>query len=120
MLNRFVGVAGVIDEAEVRKEHSEAISDHESIEVAFKTVRDVIVLTDHRIVFVDVKGMTGKRKEYVSIPYSKITKFAFETAGHFDRDCELYIWVGGERIERHLSKKMDIGFMLRTLGLKVH
>lgn len=120
MFNGLVGVAGLIEESEVRKDHSDAVSEYESIEVAFKTIRDVIILTDHRIIFVDVKGMTGKRKEYVSIPYSKITKFAFETAGHFDRDCELYIWVGNERITRHLSKKMDIGFMLRTLGLKVH
>ena len=34
--------------------------------------------------------------EVLSIPFSKITKFSKESAGHFDMDAELKIWIGSD------------------------
>lgn len=36
--------------------------------------------------------MTGQRVKYKSIPYKHIHGFEFETAGHMDRDAEIYCW----------------------------
>lgn len=68
----------------------------EQIEKAFQLIRDIFVFTNKRVIFVDKQGVTGKKKQFVSIPYAKVTKFAMETAGHFDIDSELMIWVGSD------------------------
>ena len=44
--------------------------------MAFKTVRDQLVFTNKRIISIDVQGITGRRKSFTSLPYSKIQFFA--------------------------------------------
>ncbi|GAB3249786.1 PH domain-containing protein [Kineosporia babensis] len=69
---------------------------------AFKSVRDLVVFTNKRIIAVDVQGMTGKKKDFTSLPYSKVQVFSVETAGTFDMDAELELWfsaVGKVRFE---------------------
>ena len=39
--------------------------------------------------------MTGKKKDFTSIPYNKITNFSLETAGLLDFDTELEIYMSG-------------------------
>jgi hypothetical protein len=67
---------------------------------------------------VDVQGMTGKKIEYLSIPYSKITKFSIETSGRFDLDAELKIWVGSDPspIQKKFNKKVNIYDLQRVLA----
>jgi hypothetical protein len=62
--------------------------------------------------------MTGKKVEYHSIPYRAITHFSVETAGHFDLDAELKIWVSGSDlpIEREFKKGSDISGVQKTLA----
>jgi len=62
---------------------------------SFKTVRDFVVFTDKRVLAVNVQGMTGKKRDFSSLPYSKIQAFSVETAGHFDLDSELELWFSG-------------------------
>ena len=69
----------------------------EEIDAAFKLVRDMIIFTNRRLMFVDKQGLTGKKSEYHSIPYRAITHFMIETAGTFDRDTELKIWISGRK-----------------------
>ena len=58
----------------------------------------------------DKQGLTGKKSEYHSIPYRNITHFSIETAGHFDLDAELKIWVSGQAtpIEKQFNKSLNI------------
>ena len=51
-----------------------------------------------------------KKVEYKFIPYSKISGFSIETAGHFDLDAELRLWVSGMPgvTEVQFSKGVDI------------
>ncbi|GLY27274.1 PH domain-containing protein [Kineosporia sp. NBRC 101731] len=68
----------------------------------FKTVRDFVAFTDKRIIAVNVQGMTGKKKDFTTLPYNKIQVFSIETAGTFDLDAELDLWfstVGNIRFE---------------------
>jgi len=67
--------------------------DDEDIVESYKTMRDGLVFTSKRIVSVNVQGMTGRKKDFTSIPYSKIQAYSVETAGTFDLDAELQIYV---------------------------
>lgn len=67
--------------------------DGETILSAFQTVRDQLVFTNKRIIAADVQGLTGKKVDYTSIPYSKIQTFSVETSGLLDLDCELEIYI---------------------------
>lgn len=67
--------------------------EEETVLSVFKTVRDQLVFTNKRIIAANVQGMSGKKVDYTSIPYSKIQTFSVETAGTLDRDCELDIYI---------------------------
>ena len=65
---------------------------NEKVISAYGALRDYIVFTNRRIIAVNVQGITGKKKEYTTLPYSKIQAFSVETAGAFDLDSELELW----------------------------
>eukprot|EP00961_Rhodomonas_salina_P180229 2432465-Rhodomonas_salina.1 len=64
----------------------------ENVVMAFKAGRDSCVLTDRRLLSIDVQGFSGKRVAYISIPYASMRAYAVESAGSFDRDAELKIF----------------------------
>lgn len=67
----------------------------EEIIQSFKTVRDGVVFTTKRIFAINVQGITGTKKDFTSLPYSKIQAFSVETAGVLDLDSELELWFSG-------------------------
>ena len=67
----------------------------ESVVSAFKAMRDYVVFTNKRLIAVNVQGMTGKKQDFTSLPYSKIQAWSIETAGVFDMDSELDLWFSG-------------------------
>jgi len=67
----------------------------ENVVGTYKSVRDGIVFTNKRIITINVQGITGKKQDYTSIPYSKISAFSLETAGIFDLDAELELHMSG-------------------------
>lgn len=68
--------------------------DGESVLSCFKIFRDQLVFTNKRIIAANVQGLTGKKIDYTSIPYSKIQAFSVETAGKLDLDCEIELYIG--------------------------
>ncbi len=79
---------------------------------AFKTVRDQLVFTNKRIISIDVQGLTGKRKSYSSMPYSKIAFFAIQTPGFIEivPDSELVIqFISGFTVTFEFKGNVDIG-----------
>ena len=121
MLDSILGNAREVDPKEVMNELQPLLIPDEKIERAFKLVRDLYVFTNLRLILVDKQGLTGNKVEYHSIPYSKITHFSVETAGRFDRDAELKLWVSGSDhpIEKEFKKGADIVGVQRTLAYKV-
>lgn len=73
----------------------EFIIDSEEIIGTYQSVRDGVVFTNKRIIAINIQGLTGKKKDFTSIPYSKITTFSLETAGTFDLDSELELFLSG-------------------------
>ncbi len=67
----------------------------ESVIGAYRSMRDFVVFTDKRIVSVNVQGLTGKKKDFSSLPYSKVQVFSVETSGVFDLDSELELYFSG-------------------------
>lgn len=67
----------------------------ETIIGTYKGIRDGVVFTSRRIIAINVQGVTGKKKDFTSMPYSKIQAYSVETAGVFDLDSELELWFSG-------------------------
>lgn len=67
----------------------------EEIISTYKTIRDGVVFTTKRIIAINVQGLTGTKKDFTSLPYSKISAYSVETAGTFDLDSELEMWFSG-------------------------
>ena len=117
----MLGHASQIDVQKLENEFKEIITINEQIELAYKLVRDLYVFTNKRLILVDKQGITGKKVEYHSIPYKSISHFAVETAGHFDLDSELKIWISGniEPIEKEFKKDSSIKAIQKTLAMYV-
>lgn len=67
----------------------------EDIIGTYKGVRDYVTFTNKRVISINVQGITGKKKDYTSLPYSKIQVFSVETAGTLDLDSELELYFSG-------------------------
>ena len=61
----------------------------------YQAIRDYVVFTNKRIICVNVQGMTGKKKDFTTLPYSKVQAFSIETAGVLDLDSELELYFSG-------------------------
>lgn len=92
----------------------------ETILYFYRHARDKVIFTDRKIIAIDIQGITGKKKEFRMFPYSKITSFSVETAGTFDWDSDLKIWVSGVGVFGvKLGKKIDIAEIGILLSEKV-
>ena len=101
--------AGDIDVTGAQAEFQAWLIDGERVLAAFRTVRDTALLTNLRFIFVVVQGLTGSKKEFLSIPGRSVTRFSFETAGTFDLDADMKMWVSGAAtpLEVKISRKSD-------------
>ena len=117
LLDKMLGNASEIDVGDVAEELAPIIGANESVERVFKEIRDMYVFTNKRLILIDKQGLTGKKVEYHSIPYRAITQFKIESAGRFDLDSEIKIWVSGQSqpIEKELNKKVVVGIQ-KTLA----
>ena len=96
LLSGLMGNASEVDDSDLEKILANTLIDGEQVEKAYKVVRDMFIFTNKRLILIDKQGMTGSKMVMVSVAYSKITKFSKESAGHFDLDAELKIWVGSD------------------------
>lgn len=110
LLDGVLGNASKIDPAKIQQEFSQILAPGERVEHAYQLIRDYFVFTDKRFVLVDKQGLTGSKVEYHSIPYKSITHFSVETAGTFDMDAELKIWISSTSapIQKQFNKKLSI------------
>ena len=84
---------------------------------AYKSIRDGVVFTNKRIIAINVQGLTGKKQDYTSIPYSKITTFSLETAGFFDLDTELEIYLSGVgKVKFQFTQSTDVKEICREIS----
>lgn len=67
----------------------------EKVLSTYQGLRDGVVFTDKRIIVINIQGITGKKKDFTSLPYSKVQAYSVETAGALDLDSELELWFSG-------------------------
>lgn len=75
---------------------------------AFKTIRDVAIFTNKRLIVRDAQGLRGKKIEIYSLPYSSINMWSTENAGTFDINAEVELWTRAGNIKIGLGKDIDI------------
>lgn len=103
----------------VRNEVAGLLLPNERPMLAFQTIRDQLVFTDKRIISIDVQGITGRRKSFTSMPYSKIQFFSVQTPGFAEifPDSELYLmFSNGFTATFEFKGNVDIGFIGRMIS----
>ena len=83
----------------------------EAIELGFKLIRDTFIFTTKRLILIEKQGITGSKIAYKSIVYKSISRFSVETAGTFDLEAELKIWVSSESnpsIVKQFNKSVNV------------
>lgn len=93
----------------VAKDIAPLLINNEIIIGVYKAMRDYVAFTNKRVISVNVQGLTGKKKDFTSLPYSKISAYSVETAGVFDLDSELEMYFSGlGKVKFEFTGKSDI------------
>ncbi len=118
-LSGMFGNATEADTKQIQEKFKDIFIPNEAVQAAYVLIRDTFIFTDKRLIVVDVQGASGKKTEYLSVPYKSIKTFSVETAGTFDRDAEIKIWVSGSHaptVSKQIKKGVDIVSLQRTLA----
>jgi hypothetical protein len=109
-----LGPADAVDAAKLLEP---MLIDDEHVFAAFKSVRDQVIFTNRRLIAINVKGVTGKSKDFTSLPYSKIQAFSVETAGLLDFDSEMILWFAGlGQVTFQFKSRFDIKGFNKVIG----
>ncbi len=76
--------------------------------VAYKTLRDVAVVTNKRIIVADRQGITGKKVEIYTIPFKSIVMYSSENTGVLDFNAELELWTRAGKFKLRLGRGVDV------------
>ena len=121
-LDGILGNASAVSEKDVQEELQPILFPGETVDKAYKLIRDMFVFTDKRLILIDKQGVTGKKVEYMSLPYKSIARFSIETAGTFDLDAELKIWISSAvepTVSKQFKKDSNVYDVQRILAEKV-
>ncbi len=118
LMNMILGNASEINLNEIAKEFADILVDGEQLEKAYCVIRDKWVFTNKRLILLNVQGVTGSKREYLTIPYCNISYFTIETAGTLDDDCEMKIFIKGTQgfVKKEFSRKTNIKELQRLLA----
>ncbi|SDZ99783.1 PH domain-containing protein [Flavobacterium gillisiae] len=119
IFSALLGNAGAVTQEQLTTQYGQLLIDGEEIELGFKLIRDTFIFTTKRLILVDKQGLTGSKTEYKSISYKSISRFSIETAGTFDLDAELKIWVSSElqpSIKKQFNKSVNVYEVQKVLA----
>ena len=122
LFNKLLGNASEVSVEKLTEKYQRLLSDSEEIELGFELFRDTFVFTNKRLILTEVQGLTGSKVEYKSLPYKSISRFSLETAGTFDLDAELKIWVSSETlpsVSKKFNRSIDVYQVQKFLAGKV-
>ena len=122
LFSAILGNAGAVSPEELTKQYGRLLTENEEIELGFKLIRDTFIFTNKRLILVDIQGITGSKAEYKSISYKSISRFSIETAGTFDLEAELKIWISSEQmpsITKKFNKSVNVYDVQKVLAFHV-
>lgn len=111
MANELAAVASwtFMQETSVPEDVSDLLVAGEEAVAAYKTIRDVAVFTNKRLIVKDAQGLTGKKVEIYSLPYSSVVMWSTENAGKvLDMNAEVELWTKAGHVKINLKKGIDI------------
>ena len=92
----------------------------EEIIGTYQSIRDGVVFTNKRIIAINIQGITGKKKDFTSLPYSKIQAYSVETAGVLDLDSELELWFSGlGKVKLEFVSNANVSQICKMISEKV-
>lgn len=103
-------------EIPVPQDVQELLIDGEVAERAFRTVRDVAIFTNKRLIVKDVQGLTGSKVEIYSLPYSSVHMWSTENAGMLDFTSEVELWTRAGNIKIQLKRDINVRTFERLLA----
>lgn len=110
----------LVQEIPIPADVTDLLVEGEQAVAAFKTFRDSAIFTTKRLIVRDAQGMTGKKIEVYSLPYSRIDMWSSENAGKFlDFNAELELWTRAGHIKIKLDKKIDVRRLDHLIGWAV-
>ncbi|WP_078380028.1 PH domain-containing protein [Sutcliffiella halmapala] len=99
----------LVSECPIPGDVNDLLVDGEEAITAYKTFRDSAIFTNKRLLVRDAQGLTGKKVEIYSLPYSSIYMWSTENAGGFlDVNAEVELWTKAGHIKVNLKKGVDI------------
>ncbi|MEC0249180.1 PH domain-containing protein [Paenibacillus chitinolyticus] len=118
ILDGLLGNASEMSPEKLQKELEPFLIPGEQVQIAYKIIRDGFVFTNKRLILIDKQGVTGSKVEYMSVPYKSIIRYAKESAGTFDLDAELKIWLSSthEPIVKKFNKSANINDVYAMLS----
>ena len=122
LLNKILGNASEVSTEKLSEKYGRLLLDNENIELGFVLFRDVFMFTNKRLILIDIQGLTGSKVEYKSMPYKNISRFSLETAGTFDLDAELKVWISSENlpsISKKFNKSINVYEVQKYLASKI-
>jgi hypothetical protein len=110
IMSGITGNAGPMDPGAATAEFARLLSQGERVYAAFDFVRDAMLFTNGRLLLVDKQGITGRKVEYLSVPYRNIMYFSVTSEGHLFAEARMHIWVDGMKdpIEKEFNNRVDI------------
>jgi hypothetical protein len=122
LFDKILGNASEVSLEKLEEKYGQLLIENEKIELGFMLFRDVFMFTDKRLILIDVQGITGSKVEYKSLPYKNVSRFSLETAGTFDLDAELKIWISSENtptVSKKFNKNINVYEVQKYLASRV-
>ena len=121
LLSGLFGHSSRADVGKLQQEFAPLLAEGEELVAAYRVLRDTMVFTTKRLIFVNRQGLTGSKAEYLTIPYERITRFSKESAGILDLEAELKIWIVGQKepIQRTFTRNDNVNEVYQLLSRAV-
>ncbi len=122
IFNKIMGNASEVSSDKILTEYGHLLADNETVALGFVLFRDVFMFTSKRLIIIEKQGVTGSKMDIQSLPYKSISRFSLETAGTFDLDAELKIWISSATVpivSKKFASGVDIYKVQRLLASKV-
>lgn len=97
-----------ISECQIPNDVESVLVPGETAVAAYKTIRDSAIFTNKRLIVRDAQGLTGKKVEIYSLPYSSINMWSTENAGVLDMNSEVELWTRAGHIKINLKRGVDV------------
>lgn len=98
----------LVSECPIPNDVNDLLVEGEVAIAAYKTLRDSAIFTNKRMIVRDAQGITGKKVEIYSLPYSSINMWSTENAGTLlDMNAEVELWTRAGHIKVNLRKGID-------------